>query len=598
MKNGPTVGQLTTEQREAYNNIKKWINNKRGTTTLVQTPSGTGKTFVLSVVAKVNNTSVDYLVFRKDQASQLSLDKIVSFTFVSYIMRHFGLEYQKATRMFSITGMKDIDILYWLIKYSLRHKNLTDRHTINTIILDTYTVSSPLMILLLYVLSLKNNINLIFAGNLLQVGAVYKSPLHNRNNFYIAEILSDQVIQNLTKNMRVRDNALMNKLSLFSEAIECYKSEGEVPFYFGLRYLLYCLFQPKYFTEERFDTLYISQYHLDITKRMYRFIDYLKSNSVRYVIEPYQYWNEKKYETIPMDSKDGKFLPGLLIANGYKYVYITREGIHRIVRVEEMIFSGNKLTTITICYLDDNRVEKIQRCCLNYYQILPAYRSWLTSKSMDGWILYHFPLRLYTLTYHAVLGQTIKAQSVEISANYSYPTSTANSIYVGLSCLTTESAIHKIHATQDLLSFVVTNYMEIERQDTEFYYRCPENDENRDEILKYISTKGINKCIDDIKWIDVDSIIRFESKKSIGHLRIRRSLYEQKTKKEKTTSLMKVAQFIKENKAVIRSAIDVARKEKVKVANTKKIPKPKSQDTETYIYLKNAYDKWNVQKEE
>lgn len=567
---------------------------------------GTGRTFILSAFAERYNTSIDYLVFRKDQAAQLVLNKIEAYTSVSYNMRHFTLQYHIATNIFDMHGKNNIDVLHKLIQYSLKFTNVQERCTVKTIILDTYTVYSPIMLLLLYVMSLKNGTNLIFSGSKIQMGTLRKSQLHNRSNFYIAQILSDFNITQLTKNMRSRDENFVSKLSHFCEAIECCKPEGEVPFHFGLRYMLYCLFQPKYFTEERFDTLYMSQYHLDITRRLHCIIDNLKLNNVPYRIEPYQYWYEENYFVIPMDNRDRKFFPGLLLVNGYKYVYITKEGRHRIVQLEEMIFEDNHVHTLRIRYMDDDRVEKIQRCCLNYYQILPAYRTWLLSQRFppqfspnisDDRILFHFPLRAYALTFHAALGQTIK-DTVEISVDYSYPMSTANCIYAGFSSLSSDSIINKIHAGRDLLGFIVTNYMEIERNDKEFYYRCPENAKNRNEILQYGFTKmSINECIDKIQWIDVDSILRFESKKETGYLRIPRNIFEQNMRKEKTTPLMKVAQFMKENPRVILNTISTALKEKLSFDNRKKKPKsnikPNSKESESYIYLQQAYNEWD-----
>ncbi|XP_076686610.1 uncharacterized protein LOC143378632 [Andrena cerasifolii] len=622
------VENLNHDQREVYYDIQQWLKNEKGTVIMLDAPTGTGKTNILSCLATKYGDSTDCIVFRRDQASELQENGIQGYTYISYCMHHFDLPYHHAIKMFKVVNLNVIDLLYDLMKYSLKYSQ--SFNDIDTIILDTYTVASPSMLLLLYLVSLKKHISLIFAGSKMQQGAISKCRLHSRSNYYIIQILSDLTITKLSKNMRSNDDNFESKLSRFCEMLQSRHPEGDVQFHFELRYLLYCLFQSKYFTEERFDTLYLSQYHHDITERLYRFIDHLTLNGTHYVIEPFMYEEKNNLNAVHTLRHDHKFFPGLLLTKGCKYVYITKSGAHKIVKLEEMFYNEDKkLETLVVRSVNGGTVTKIIRCKLNYYQLLPAYRKWLMPNVKTEVKFWQFPLRIYALTYHAALGQTIKCAQVELSAD----ASNANSIYVGLCSVPNSAAIHKIHATQDLLSFVVTGYMETERQDEKHYYRCPKQDPNRNQILESAFRNGTNEFIDKIQWTTVNSIIAFESKTSNAHLRIKRTLYNQ-SQKEKTTSLMKVTQFVKSNPSLILDTIhaisnenltenismnkksqsegekskskDKTSKSKDKTSKSKD-KKSKSKDKKakitdekspSYIFLEKAYNSWMAGNEE
>ena len=594
------VEKLNHDQREVYYDIQEWLKNEKGTVIMIDAPSGTGKTNILSCLATQHADSTDCIVFRRDQASELEENAIKGYTYISYCMHHFNLPYHHAVKMFKVVNLNAIDLLYDLMKYSLKYSELYNN--IDTIILDTYTVASPAMLLLLHIVSLKKHMNLIFAGSRMQQGALSKCRLHNRSNYYIIQILTDLTITKLTKNMRLNDDNFESKLSHFCEMLQSRHPEGDVQFHFELRYILYCLFPSKYFTEERFDTLYMSQYHHDITERLFRFIDHLKLNGTHYVIEPFMYREKDNLNVVHTIRQDRKFFPGLLLAKGCKYVHITERGAHKIVELKEMLYNKDmKLETLVVRSVNGGTVTKLTRCKLNYYQLLPAYRKWLMPNEKTEVELWQFPLRIYALTYHAALGQTIKSTQVELSAD----ASNANSIYVGLCSVPSGDAIHKIHATQDLLSFVVTDYMENERQGEKHYYRCPKQDPNRNQILESAFRKGTNEFIDKIQWTTVSSIIAFESKKSNDHLRIKRTLYNQ-SKNEKTTSLMKATQFVKGNPSLILDTIHAISKEHLaenKNTNKKskgKDKKSKVADTKSpaYISLEKAYNFWKADNEE
>ncbi|OAD51896.1 hypothetical protein WN48_04058 [Eufriesea mexicana] len=588
--------QLSQQQKTVYEDISKFLKAKKNGVIVIDTLSGTGKTFLLSTLARSYSRSAKFVIFRKDQASRISLNNIDTYTYISFVMHYFSLTYKHAIRMFRTNSLDNVAELYNLIVYS---KKFVD-NTSKIIVLDIYTIPPPSLLILLYIVSLKNQLHLIFAGSSVQLETIHKSPFHDESNFFIIQIMGDLIINNkLPKSIRICDSVLEYKMSRFSQILKQYKTAGNVPFHYNIRYALYCLFRSKYFVEERFDTIYIAQTHKIIKNRMHRFIQYLKSNGKRYVESPF-YYVDKHGVNMPISiTHSGKFLPNLLLVEGYKYIHINKRGIHNVVHLEKIVYENNEVCSLKIRFVTDNRVENILRDKLNYYQILPAYRTWLLTNIVHTDELWQFPLRPYTLTYHAALGQTINQEEVEFDTTNCHQ---ANFIYVGLCCVRHYSDIYKIHDTRDLLSYVVTDYMENVRNDKRYYYRCSSIEVNENKIFEYITNNGLNKYIDSIEWRDVPDIKQFE-KMPMYCLRIERSLYEH-LNKSIDTPLMKVTRFIKENPSVILHTIKMApvgdfnvcdhNKDIVYVKNKKKKTKEreKRKESSAFDYLKNEYNRW------
>ncbi|KAK9307648.1 hypothetical protein QLX08_002065 [Tetragonisca angustula] len=586
----PNVNNLTKYQRKVYNNIQQFLKeNNRGVIT-IDTPSGTGKTFLLCTLAKDYQKTIKFIIFRKDQASKISLWNIQTYTFVSFLMHHFNLKYENAIEMFRTCDKDNITELYKLIVYS---KKFVAEST-SIIILDIYTIPSPTMLLLLYIISLQHKLYLIFAGNRTQLDAINKSVFHKENNFYIVQILNDLTINKLADNIRTCDNMLENEVSCFHKRLLQIQPAGNIPFYYDLRYYLYTLFRSKYFAKERFDTIYIAQTHQNIRKRLYRLIDYCESNGRPYYEAPFYYENTNGNKVPLPKCRKGKFFPTLLLVEGYKYIYIDGKGVHHVVLLENVFLSNFEVRSLKIRFIKDDRIEKIQRIKLNYYQILPAYRKWLMDKVKYTDDLWQFPLRPYTLTYHATLGQTLEKEQVELNADCRY----ANFLYIGLSCIRHKSDIHKIH-DQNVAGYLVTEYMETVRNDTTYYYRC---EIDTGAIYEYVTSKQPVKYIDNIEWTTVNDVKMFESVPSSScYWRIKRSIYE-KSNEKVDTSLMQVARFVKENPDVIINAMKKAPANDLMINdnNKKKMKEQKNKESkksDAYNYLRDQYDQWVVKNE-
>ncbi|CAK9833800.1 hypothetical protein ANTRET_LOCUS10429 [Anthophora retusa] len=586
---------LNDYQKKAYNEINELFNKSSNKVVVIDAPSGSGKTFLLCTLAANYHEEV-FIVFRKDQASEISSKNINAYTYMSFNMHYFKLSYPRAIYMFKMITKDIIRELYKLLIYS---KEFVIADTNKTImIVDTYTISSPAMLLLLYIVSLNNNMNLIFAGSNMQLNAIDKSALHGANNFYIVQILYDLCVKRLEKNMRAYDTVLSDKISHFHQELEQYKPNGNIALQFNLRYTLYKLFHEKYFTEERFDTVFIAQTHKEITARLYRFVAYLNSIGKPYVQAPFYFKKQGNLFPLPV-VRIGKFFPYLLLVEGYKYIHVNNNGSHEVVTLKKVLYTDGHPTILQVrSSNNDDCVMEISKCILNHYQILPAYRTWLLINVGRDLELLQFPLRPYTLTYHAALGRTIEEEDVEFSLDCPY----ANFAYIGLSCVREYSAIHKIHTPRDLSSYAVTYYMENKKGDNIYYYRCPSNDSN-------------DSAIGNIEWTDVDDVKKFERKKITSYLRIPRCMYKQLSKQVDTTPLMKIAQFVKDNPNVIRDTIKMIPDDDVSDSNKnnnnnnnnnnnsvnkkKNKKRNKQQEQQQYaesqalIYLRNKYAEWN-----
>ncbi|XP_078046723.1 na[+]-dependent inorganic phosphate cotransporter isoform X1 [Augochlora pura] len=584
---------LSNIQMAVFHTLHEIINQKAPKIILIDAPSGTGKTHILSSLAQYDETKTHFAVFRRDQASELLLRQIDAFTYVSYNMHNFKLNYVEALKMFDVGGLDNVDTLFKFITYAANYAYISD--VVKTVILDAYTIVSPLMLLLLYIVSLKYKITLIFAGNRLQLSSINTcSQLHNRNNFDLIELFQDLTINELTANLRSDDKNFIEKVSSFRDMIASYKAKKTVPFHFNLRYFLYTLFRNKFDPriQENFAALYMASFHHNITQRLYRYLNNPGLNL---------FWVEP-FPMVPFNSNENsrrkhKFFPGLLLVKGFKYFYVTSSGVHHIVVLEELRFVDDVLTQLDIRYADSGKLHTIGREKLNYYQILPAYRRWLEymqhPKSKIEPI-YQFPLKPYTLTYHAALGRTI-SDTVEFSTNCS----DASSIYVGLCSLPSESYIHKFHAAEDFLSFLATDFMaSVDKE--KYYYRYSSHDAGFD-IYEYLGQPDGEEFLKSyfmgIGWVTVNDINVFEDKKRMDFLRIKRSVYEKKKiqlKESKPTALMEMTKFVKDNPSVIIDTMKniQSNKNNTDIFDVRNMKSKKWRGSQIYKSLADVYSQW------
>ncbi|XP_043604546.1 uncharacterized protein LOC122577331 [Bombus pyrosoma] len=588
----PDTQNLNSDQKEAYRNICEKLDQNGNSVIMINAPSETGKTFLLRTLAK-NYQKSEFITFRKDQASNITLEGIQTNTFVSFCTRHFNLTYHQAIQMFHTSRKDMIEELYKVILYS---KKFVAEDT-SVLILDIYTIPSPAMLILLYILSLKHKLHLIFAGDGLQLNSISKSVFHKESNYYIIQILQNLTISNLNKSMRIHDPVLQEKVQNFYKLLQQVQLAGNVPLNYNIRYYLYTMFRPQYHASESFDTIYIAQTHCNITRRLYRYIHQLNLTGTTYYEAPFCYGLDKT--KFPLDSSNPdshkyKFFPTLLLVRGCKYIYITEEGIHHVVRLKDILFKDNEIESLIISFLKGTKdVETIKRVKLNYYQILPDYRNWLckTSRIDNKNDIWQFPLRPYVLTYHATVGRTIDEAPVELSAECVY----ANFLYVGLCSVRQNSDIHKIHDERDLPGYLITKYMETlsaNEDSKEYYYRC---DLTKSEIDEYIDKKD-GKNLDNIKWTTMNDIHNFERRRT-GFIRIKRSEY-QKSNKKVDTPFMQITKFVKENRDAILHTIEISpfkdfdkycKKEKKKKEGEQQQEDEKS---DALCYLIDEYNQW------
>lgn len=587
---------LTPPQKKAFRQICNLFANKKNQIVTMNARSGTGKTFVLASLAKNYPNAVQFLTFRRDQASEMKFklnNYATTYTYISFYVNCFQLRYYRAVQLFNVVEADDTDLLYKLILNSKKYLHTGTK----VIMVDSCTLPSATMLLMLYIISLKHQMHLIFAGNKLQLSAMHKSSVHNRCNFDIIKLLSNMTVRRLS-DKRLYDKVLTDKISQFRRLIQQGRQKNEVPFLFNLRYFLYCCFRVKYFAEERFDIIYIAQFHQNITDRVKRFIGHLEASGIKYFVAPYCTKQQAIFEPIST-KQDGKFYPGLVLVEGYKYIHINQYGVHSVVLLEKIISPDYvNVLSLDVRFLETNERARLFRIELNYYQILPALRSWLVNDREEEVKLYQFPLRPYTLTYHAALGKTIDSEKVELSADCSF----ANAIYVGLCCIRKYDDINKIHAANDLPNFVLTDYMRKEKGEEKYYYRCPSPLDHYDEnkIMRYVYAGGINGFIENIQWSTAKNVQDFEKKKSKYYTRIPCSFYEKPKKKSEQkgdTRLMKIVDFVKNNPNVILDTIANAPVGDLAKYINKKTQSAELKKSNVYVSLKEKYTNWSAREE-
>ncbi|XP_076296391.1 uncharacterized protein LOC143216816 [Lasioglossum baleicum] len=565
---------LSPIQTSVYHTLHDLIDKGEPKVILIDAPSGTGKTRILSTLAQNYRRGVQFAVLKRDQASQLTLISGVSVkTHCTYLMKNFGYcqqyqDFDQVRRMFTVKNLSNTDVLFKLITYAQEYRSQSTK----VIIMDDCAIMNPLMLLLLYIVSLRYEITLIFSGNTMQLRSMNETQLHsgsslessfilyNRNNYDVLELFSNLTITELTENLRSDYQSFLKKVARFGNAIAEYRTKK--PFHFNLRYLLYTLFRGKFnpMIPHSRDALFMAQFHAVITERLYRWLlELMTEGSNSYRVE---YFNEQYTPYWGCN-----FTPGLILVKNFKYIYINQRGVNKVVVLDDMVFDPETGGLVAlIVRFEDGSTKRIARCILNSYQLLHKHREWLmgTMRLPCDSEITNFPLKHYTTTYHATSGRTISGD-VELSIDCTNTTSEftdATAVYIGLCSLSSESNIRKFHAEQYMPSFVATDIMATEDKET-YYYRCPATgnfpnllvrtfwkNQNSDEYLK--------DFLKSVAWETVDDIDNFENDK-FRYLKIKRSFYENdqiELDTIKDSRLMEITKFVKDKPHVVIDVIE------------------------------------------
>lgn len=419
---------------------------------------GTGKSFLCSIFTATCRIPVYYIAYSNNLVNQIAgILHVDPINLCSFLMTIAKLSYYKAKQLCSMSSKLIDDFLLALnnVSTNIEHK---------IILIDEYTVIYAPIIALLYGIAKKINALIIYIGDPCQLPPIRNSQWHLSGNYKIVSLLATEKFQ-LNKVLRYSSLDYGEKLLKIASIIENNNFYAKNDF--ATKYLLYQLFCDKFATESTLNSIFLSQNHKTITQHLsqhlcnnynvpqwlQQFNHHNTKSTENYIYSLYRRKLNKKLFPLKFVSKFTKFLNHLPLVKKLPYIYVDKSKCKHIVTLFDVDIANDKI--VILC---NDELKFLSPQTISSY--LPSENLRFLKELVTG-NLYNFPIYPYYSTYHAVQGMTISNYNLEIDIDCT----SVNSIYVGLSRISSPSQLTKIH-TSELPHLICTNYF-----NDDYFYR-------------------------------------------------------------------------------------------------------------------------------
>lgn len=506
---------FTVDQQRIFLKIHETFRLNTFSASCIDASPGTGKTFLIALLLLSFKHPIHYLVYTKKLVKQMSMlhHDGKTETCCKFLMHVLDINYFKAKNIWTCCVNSTYLTLEEKCKEVLCYIKNIDKSKVycNVYILDEDSVISPWFIFFLYMFAKYMNVHVLFIGDKYQQSSINKTIYHNACNFTLINALSQNNTYFLTNRVRQNDDAAYKTiLETITNIFKENDNNKERLMTFDIKFKLYMLLKDHFFIKENFSATFISQYHRNIKNRLLRYKKYLENKNMSFSKMPFCQKRKNIFKAIDQKLSNDKFMPYLLLVLDTKYIYCPNNG--------ETVYTTilRKITTsYLICdILELQRTVKIQRVLIQPTFMAEEHISWL-HEHIHG-AIYQFPLKYNVSTYHAAQGLTLTIKQIELDLD----ASTLNSFYVGLTRVTQQKQIGRIHTTE-LINFVFT-----EKQNDEFFYRLSP---------LYIKNMKFENC---------QSISVFSNKNLYRNLRIPREKFKTQLQEEQTTNMVKMVNVL------------------------------------------------------
>lgn len=479
------------------------------TVILLDAPSGTGKSFLIdcmylcmrymSIVVVARNKVLLNKIFTMEESAMMK-----SLTTCKFMMKYFGLKYEEAIGFFNNENFKSIDDIDNLLSSVLNKKISWD---FNFLILDEYSMESPILLILLVLIAKRENVNVLIIGDIKQQNTLTPCDFHPNTNYSLLNVLGDKLHRfKLNEQMRIKDkklNTLINDLKLFIANDET----GNVPNCFAVKYCIFLHLKYKFMTKSsKLKDIYLADTHRLLKAR----VQSIKNHVDNYVEEKFELDNRETKERSFLSLPDNdKFMPHLLLVPGACYMH-TKSQFVTLMHIDKekgtLKIKNNKTGTMsTISKIIWNKY---------YHECVDSNYSWLSSFNPDPstFSILQYPLRPCTFTYYFIQGLTFSENNVCMNID----SATVNSLYVGFSRVNSLDQIVEVQS-RDFLSLLYTSY----KNDDYFYKIINPKNELVDHLQKFYL--NVDYKFDDSKVIfkEIDSSIQFE-KRNVNYMKMKK----------------------------------------------------------------------------
>lgn len=461
-KTNAALEQLNANQRSVIFKLHKMISDSLDSKNFIVRPffatlnarSGTGKSTTISVLACSLLTQLFFVVYSNYLCNYMraSCTNIITFTTCGFIMKTLGVKYYDAIRMFNVSKSTSLCVYFqrminYMETFSLRRLSSNSLKTPYLFVFDEYSISAPMFLIFIHMLSRKFNLNVLMVGDANQQKPINRSVYHKTNNYHLLERLSDSMIT-LNEQMRMTSKQYIDIISKIEERLDSYMDNVRMSF--DQKYLLYTLLRSHFHMKENYRALYLANIHKKLKQRIEECYKYAITKKIK--IDKLLY-TDKNGRFVHLPSKD-KYPPILLLIEGFKYIRYTNDSKFVDIVTYNKVLSKDKILVTDSC----NTKIVLERVPITTSNTGDECYEWLTSNGARS----QFPLRFSTSTYYSAQGVTW-GHPIELDID----DASLNSVYVGLTRIRDANNLCKLH-TKDLYDLHFT-YI----KNDDFFYKTP-----------------------------------------------------------------------------------------------------------------------------
>ena len=525
---------------------------------ILDAPSGTGKSFLIDCMSLSSNNQ-DIVILANtnkllDSICTVTTTNTQSYTICKFIMNYFLIEYKDAITIFKDVNTEDrvITLVNTLVEKrspgTLLDKDTKEPWIFNLLIVDEYSLVSPILLIVLRILAIKENFNIIFMGDINQQNTLNSSKLHHLTNFNLFNQSAKQVFE-LNEQMRIKDGPLLDLITMLKTFIEHGKPvKGNVYNNYHIHYQIFTRCVSKFFSLGHVLTdIYLSATHKMIKARLGKLEAYAIKQKLVFKKEPFVIIHRETNMQQPLVLNDQfKFQSSLLLVQGATYVHN-----HQFVILDEINKDSIKVRNpvTNVCQI----LTKVIWTSMSH-PCVDVNFTWMESHyDTSAYYLVQYPLMVACLTYFFVQGLTFPTETLCLDLDVP----TTNSLYVGLSRVKQFDQIKCIE-TVNRMNFLYTLY-----KNDEFYYKLNTiSQELMADLLKFYKDRSYT-FVADVKTVPVN-LLKFNNPgKLVNTIKCNRALFNtvQPDNDQKDNSNKKIKLETTPLAQILNNLIEIAEKE-------------------------------------
>lgn len=470
--------RVVGKQALIINDLVNAATSKKFSFHILDASPGTGKTFTVShlyeELQKVDLT-MGFVVYTRNLANAFNNTNHTfkcCLTVCKFVMNILHVPFEKYKTLFK-TNPTDIcfkDLLWNMYRLAFSVASVTthsftkheEKAKLDLLVVDEYTVISPLELIFLYFVCRRFDIVLLVCGDRNQQNSITSCPFLSCNNFAVVNELCDSLHE---LDVQHRSTDLKHTTFLTALKNSVIDSRYNTPMGFKEKLFVYKHLHEKFSKPLSQNNIYLASYHKDIKARLKQ-CNHTKMPLVTQVDGEIRFFN------LPEVGNYLTYLP-LIVGALYQYGVSSTLKIGRLVQ-----FDIDSLT-----FDSHGKVTKLERGTIDtciHGNIAP-----LLKKKYPDQTFLQFNARLMFVTYHVMQGMTVPE---DYSLDLNLDGMSINAIYVGLSRVIKPEQINSI-------SSVYTESLKYTHQkDDGWYYLLGKNQSKRfkkcdtyDEFDRYVS---------------------------------------------------------------------------------------------------------------